>query len=68
MLATGLASLDDKASKQLRWDLLFPSLETITTTVEVEHFKITTDSARNHADRIFGFREPLNDLSLLRDS
>ncbi len=68
MLATGLARLDDKASKQLRWDLLFPCLEAITTTVEVEHFKVTADLARNHADRVFGFRKPLDDLSLLWDS
>ena len=68
MLATGLARLDDKASKQLRWDLLFPGLETIASTVEVEHFKVAADLACNHADCIFGFREPFNDLSLLRDS
>jgi hypothetical protein len=47
--------------------LLFPGLETITTSIEVEHFEVATDLARNHADRVFWFRKPFDDLSVLRD-
>ena len=32
------------------------------------HFKVAADLACNHADRVFWFREPFDDLSLLRDS
>jgi hypothetical protein len=48
--------------------LLFPGLEAIATAVEVEHFEVATDLARDDANRIFGFGKPFDDLPLLRDS
>jgi hypothetical protein len=48
--------------------LFFPGLEAIASSVEVEHFKVTTDLARDDANRILGFGKPFDDLPLLRDS
>jgi hypothetical protein len=48
--------------------LLFPGLEAITTSIEVEHFEVATDLASDDANRILGFGKPFDDLPLLRDS
>jgi hypothetical protein len=48
--------------------LFLPGLESIATSIEVEHFKVAADLACDNAYCILRFGEPLEDLPLLRNA